>query len=320
MATLKASLESVRLQSYSNCEVLLLDNATLPDARAVLEEYSQADSRVRILRSPTRISMFENFQRGVNAAVGRYLTFFHDDDVYAEDFVIQQVKLMEAHPEAAFAGGNCTVIDASGRSIADRVLIRRTEVWSGWRYICTIFSLGNNIFPMQSIMFRRELLGPETFDPSSGVHFTDYLILMRLAENHDVGLVKERLLRLREHDDQASQKLSAVAGLQLRTQLFLNYADELSARWPGRAPEIEDLRRRIAPARRSAALWMWLNATNAQRAADARSALDGPGPNAWLRSVLSFADRSGLSGAIRNSRVRRRLRSVAYRIAGRSRS
>ena len=319
LATLSSTLASVQEQSHANCEVLILDNATPPAARAILDQYCKTDRRARLLSSTTRLSMFDNFQRGVDAAQGRYLAFFHDDDVYAVDFVTQHVRLLESHPAAAFAGANCTVIDGAGRLVSDRGLIRRTEVWPGWRYIREVYTLGNNVFPMQSVMLRRELLGPKTFDPSRGVHFSDYLLLMRLAESHDVGLIDARLLQLRTHDDQASRGLPASEALLLRTRLFEQYANELTARWPARAAEILKLRQRVSPARRSAAIWMWLTATDEEQAGDARAALKGPGLDGWLGRGMHFADRIGISRVIRNGGARRRIRSVAYSLIGRSR-
>jgi glycosyltransferase involved in cell wall biosynthesis len=317
-ATLEATLASLSRQTYRECEILLLDNASPPDAVAVLDAYAGSDPRARILRSATRLEMFDNFQRGVDAAKGRYVTFFHDDDIYSEHFVASHVALLEAHPSVAFSGSNCTVIDIDGRPVADRDLIRRTEVWDGWRYIGVLFALGNNVFPMQSTMFRQSLLGARTFDPSQGENYSDYFILMRMAEDHDVGLIDERLLELRSYEDQASQRLTAVEALTLRTRLFHEYGDELASRWPPRAAEIERFRLKVPAARRSAAVWMWITARDADRAAAARAALDAPGLDRWVRRGLSLADRTGASRAIRNPRVRRRIQKIIYALAARS--
>ena len=315
MATLDATLRSLARQSYQECEVLLLDNAAPTEARELLEAFLRSDPRARILPTPKRLSMFDNFQRGVNAAKGKYLTFFHDDDVYGGEFVARHVAFLEQHPSAAFSGSNCTVIDGAGHVLAKRDLIRRTELWDGWRYLGALFALGNNVFPMQTIMFRRNLLNGDTFDPSQGVHYSDYFILMRMAEEHDVGLIAESLLELRAHGDQASLGLAGEDALQLRSRLFYEYCQELLARWPARTNEIEQFRRRVRSARRSAAVWMWITALDADRAAVARAALEGPGVDRWLRRGLSLADRSGASRAFRNKRARRWLQEIVYSLA-----
>jgi len=229
------------------------------------------------------------------------------------------VAFLEEHPSAAFSGSNCTVIDGAGVTIAKRDLIRRTELWEGWRYIGALFALGDNAFPMQTIMFRRDVLRANTFDPAQGVHYSDYFILMRMAEEHDVGLIAERLLELRVHGDQASLGLAGDEALQLRTRLFYEYCEELLSRWPARVTEIERFRQKVPSARRSAAVWMWATAPNANRAAAAKAALDGSGLDRWVRRGLSLADRSGAARAIRNPRVRRRFQEMVYSLVPRTR-
>ncbi|HEX6547445.1 MAG TPA: glycosyltransferase family 2 protein [Candidatus Dormibacteraeota bacterium] len=310
--TLNSTLTSLRAQTYPDYEVLVLDNASPAEGAAVLEGYVKSEPRARMLRSEERLSMFENFQRGLDQARGRYVAFFHDDDVYEPDFIAEHVAVLDAHRKAAVSGSNCLLIDEHGRITSDRALIAGSEVWSGWRYIETVFALGNNIFPMQSVVLRREAVPERFFSAADGPHFTDYFLLMRLAEEHDVGLISDRLLRMRMHPDQASRQMAPVESLQLRTRLFNEYCAELERRWPNRAAEIGGLRKGVAHARRSAAVWMWLFAEDSQDAAESRSALDRRGQDRWLRWAMTIADRTGLARLVRNGSVQRWLRSAAY--------
>jgi glycosyltransferase involved in cell wall biosynthesis len=313
------TIASIRHQEFDDYEVLLLDNASPPDARAAIAEYAAADQRVEVLRTTQRIEMFDNFERGVKAARGRYVSFFHDDDVYGARFLSDHVHLLDANASVAFSGSNCTVVDAEGRLIGDRGLIRNTAVWGGWRYIEAVFDLGNNMFPMQSSVFRRDALPPRMFASAKGVHYTDFFMFMRLAEEHDVGLISGRLMKMRSHDEQASRQLGVDQSLDLRTNLFYGYCDELLERRPARIAEIAGLRRRVALARRSAALWMWLFAKDDSQAAESRVAFAKCGTNRWLGYTLAAADRLGVwRSIVRRAGVQRRLRAAAYAIVARS--
>lgn len=75
---LGASLRSVLQRDEVPIEVLVLDNASSDDTRAVASEV--ADSRVRYVRSETRLSMRDNFERGLDLARGDYIGFIGDDD------------------------------------------------------------------------------------------------------------------------------------------------------------------------------------------------------------------------------------------------
>ena len=313
------TIRSIRHQELDDYEVLVLDNASPPDAREAIAEYAASDRRVMVLQSTNRIDMFDNFQRGADGARGRYVTFFHDDDVYGAGFLSEHVQMLDANPSAAFSGSNCTVIDEEGRVTSDRTLIRDTAVWPGWRYIEAVFDLGNNIFPMQSSVFRREVMSPRMFASAPGVHYTDFFMFMRLAEEHDVGLLSGRLMKMRSHDEQASRQLGVEQSLDLRTRLFDGYCDELLERRPERSAEIAGLRRRIGRARRSAALWTWVFAKDDRQANESRLALAKSGASAWLRYALAAGDRLGVwRPIVRRAGVQRRLRAAAYAIAARS--
>jgi hypothetical protein len=256
--------------------------------------------------------MFDNFQRGVDAAAGRYLTFFHDDDIYAPDFLSKQVELLEANPTVAFTGSNWKFIGAEWGPGVNRNLIRSTAVWSGWRYIEALFALGSNLLPMPGIVYRREILDGDTFASSKGPHFSDFVILMRIAEDHDVGLIARQLITLRMHDDQASAQLDIGESLRLRTAIFTDYCDDLVTRRPERAGYVNKLRRLIPSARRSSAVWTWLQAKDSRGAAASRAALGRKGADRWLRYALRVADGLGVGSLLRTPGVRRRIRKAAY--------
>jgi glycosyltransferase involved in cell wall biosynthesis len=318
-STLRTTLESLKAQSYSNYEVLLLDNASPPDTQEEISRYVRTEPRASVLRSTVRLPMFDNFQRGVDAASGRYLSFFHDDDVYSADFLTEQVHLLEANPSTGFVGSNWKVIDADGNPVGNRNLIRTTEVWSGWRYIEALFALGSNLLPMPGLVFRRDVLDSETFESAHGAHFSDFIILMRIAEEHDVGLIARQLITLRTHRDQASLQLDIGESLRLRTATFTEYCDDLATRRPERGSYVNRLRRSIRSARRSSAIWTWLQANDIHAAVASRAALGSEGMDRWLRYGLQVTDRLGVGGLLRTRRMQRRIKNAAYFVVTRTR-
>jgi glycosyltransferase involved in cell wall biosynthesis len=317
--SLRAALESLKGQSYSNYEVLILDNAASPEGQDEISSYVAGEKRASVLRSPVRLPMFDNFQRGVDAAAGRYVAFLHDDDMYAVDFLVEQVRFLEANPSVGFAGSNWKVIDAAGRPVGNRNLVRRTEVWSGWRYIEALFALGSNLLPMPGVVFRRAVLDARTFASSTGAHFTDFVILMRIAEDHDVGMIAPQLITLRAHADQASLQLDIIESLRLRTAVFTEYCDELVLRRPDRRGYVDRLRRSIRSARRSSAIWTWLQARDRHAVDASRAALGNVGVDRWLRLGLRAADSVGLGVLLRTRVMQRRIKSAAYFVAARTR-
>lgn len=75
---LKYSIQTCLLDPSNLIEVLVLDNASNDGTREIVEAFE--DERIRYLRSPSRLSMRDNFERGLREARGEIIGFIGDDD------------------------------------------------------------------------------------------------------------------------------------------------------------------------------------------------------------------------------------------------
>jgi glycosyltransferase involved in cell wall biosynthesis len=234
------TLDSLRRQSFTSYELLLLDNGSPLDASRQAAKLANAIPNARILRSETRMPMFANFNRGVREARGKYIAFFHDDDVYEPEFLSRMTTLLERNPDAAFAGSNYLVIDAKTRVTGFRRLVRRTQVQRGEDFIRDLVARWRNVIPTPGIVYRKSFFG-HGFDEALSMHFGDFIILMRMAENHRVVLIAEPLMRIRLHGQNASNvPMSTAAPMQY--EMIQRYIDEMEKRWPQRRIFARDLR------------------------------------------------------------------------------
>ena len=289
-AFLEETIRSIERQSFQEYETLVLDNASDPEAAGMLASYAARDSRVRLLRSDERLHMFDNFARGIVAARGELLAFCHDDDVYDPLFLERHASLMRSDARIAFSGSNCRVIDERSRITGTRRLVSETGVWEGERFIATLFRLGVNVVPMQSIAFRRDVLGPRTFDRSVDVNFSDYVILMRLAEGRRVGLIETPLVSVREHTAQATFSIPRGDAILLRDRVLREYCDDYEQRRPGDKPYVDELREALRRARLSGLLWGWLSGGTDADARSCIAALRASGRERLLARVLGALD------------------------------
>lgn len=85
-AYLRRCLDSVLGQTYSNLEILLIDNASQDESAGIAAEYGARDSRVRVLRQENRGVAFAR-NVGVTQARGEWLTFVDGDDAMTGDAV-----------------------------------------------------------------------------------------------------------------------------------------------------------------------------------------------------------------------------------------
>lgn len=111
MAYLPETRRCVSTQTRRDFEVLVLDNASPPDAQRFFADWARDDERVKILRVDERVPMFTNFNRGMRETKTELVTFFHDDDVYLPRFLEVLAGALERRPAAAFAGSNFDFVD-----------------------------------------------------------------------------------------------------------------------------------------------------------------------------------------------------------------
>jgi glycosyltransferase involved in cell wall biosynthesis len=306
---LELTIDSLAKQTRSDFEVLVLDNASPPDARARLEEWARREPRVRILRADPRVPMFANFNRGIRAARGRYVTFFHDDDVYHDDFLAVLVGALERWPSAAFAGSNYDFVDAGGAVTERRRWIPRTALWRGRDYIEYLLRRGRNPVGMPGLVFRRDVLG-EGFDEGLSIHFGDFVLLMRYAERNDVAMIADACIGIRRHADQASLSMRPSEAIALRTKALEGYCAEYLGRFPAEATFARRMSREVRAARRTGVLWAWLSAADREDGDRSLAQLERTGVESALASALRLADRAGLTPERRRGAILRIARRV----------
>ncbi len=78
--TLGACLDSVLAQHFQDLEILCIDDCSPDGSRAVAEEYSRKDRRIRVLSNPRNLGLGATRNRGISEARGRYVFHIDPDD------------------------------------------------------------------------------------------------------------------------------------------------------------------------------------------------------------------------------------------------
>lgn len=307
---LRHTLEALKAQTYQDYEVLVLDNACPEDARQLLDGFAKEDPRVRVLRADERIPVFANFNRGIRAAAGEYVVFFHDDDVYLPTFIESELELLVRNPSVGFVGSNCWLIDDAGRVTRRRRLIRRTEIWSGRSFIRALIQRGRNVMSTQGIMYRAKILRAVGFDETLPAHFGDFIVLMRMAEGWDVALIAELLWKNRVHAGAGSFAIPLSSAIPLRTRLLRDYCAEYRSRWPDGEKFVRSVEQRLSRVERLWLLWGWLSATNQREAEACIKELGRLQGGHRIGNMLRLVDRTALSFGRRRTIVASLLRRL----------
>lgn len=95
--TLSRCVESVLSQSFTDYEVILVDDGATDGSPRLVDKYAEKDARIKAIHQPNQgLSAARN--TGIDRSTGKYLTFIDSDDFIETDTLSQLMSLLAQHP------------------------------------------------------------------------------------------------------------------------------------------------------------------------------------------------------------------------------
>jgi len=145
--TLSDALNSIALQTYSNIEVIIV-NAKGADHREIGEWCGH--SPIRVIGSDEQLGRSRAANVGLDAAVGEYLIFLDDDDLFYPEHIAILVNALQNqnHSRCAYAG---VCVEHYNEGVLGKTdLLNQPFHWQKlW---------GRNYLPIHAVLFERSLL------------------------------------------------------------------------------------------------------------------------------------------------------------------
>jgi hypothetical protein len=105
-AHLAEAIDSVRRQSSSAWELLLVDDGSSDGSRAIATAAAEADERIRVVDSrAARSGAAAARNVAITASTGDAIAFLDADDVYEPDFLRERTRALVDHPSAELVYG-----------------------------------------------------------------------------------------------------------------------------------------------------------------------------------------------------------------------
>jgi glycosyltransferase involved in cell wall biosynthesis len=89
-----ACIESVLDQTYSNFELIIVDDASTDNSVKIIEEYSEKDARITFIRMSSNSGPAVTRNTGIKASTGRFLTFLDGDDIWLPHMIEKSMNTM----------------------------------------------------------------------------------------------------------------------------------------------------------------------------------------------------------------------------------
>lgn len=115
---LEQALDSVLSQSFSDFELLVVDDGSTDRTTEILRRYAEAESRIRLLRHPRPQGLTASLNEGLALAQGEFIARIDHDDTWRPDKLAKQVARMRSQPSLGLLGTAYVDMDAKGQVIS----------------------------------------------------------------------------------------------------------------------------------------------------------------------------------------------------------
>lgn len=190
---IQKALESIRAQSYSNIEIIVIvDNPDYQEAITYLSNIQKADSRISYYVNDTNIGLAMSLNRALSYATGSYLARMDADDIAKKDRLEKEICYIEQEK-----------LDVVG-SWAD-VIDENDDVWSEITGTYFTQEAVAKLLPIQNVLIHPTILMRKDIVKKVGGYRNfascqDYDLWLRLlSENYKIGIINEKLLFFRKH-------------------------------------------------------------------------------------------------------------------------
>lgn len=154
-------IESIRMQSYRNTEIILVDDGSTDHSLSICRKYAGMDKRIQIIEQENRGNNAAR-KAGLMASTGDYVTFVDSDD-WIGSRLVERLQAAAERCSADMVISNVQMIYADGRKAERKNLIEAGIYKSPSKAVKNLFYYGRQsdygIMPfIFAKLYRRNLL------------------------------------------------------------------------------------------------------------------------------------------------------------------
>lgn len=185
-----AAMDSMLQQSFSNFELIVLEDCSTDNTASILKSYT--DKRLRLILNDQNIGLIANLNKGIDlvSSSAKYVARMDGDDISLNDRLEKQVAFLESNPNVDVLAGTVRLIDEHGVDIGTwKEDVEHTTI-SGIRS----FLSSNNCIAHPTVMAKAPLLKHFRYEPSQMLS-EDYDLWLRcMSQNKTIAKIKEPLV------------------------------------------------------------------------------------------------------------------------------
>jgi glycosyltransferase involved in cell wall biosynthesis len=197
---IRPQLDSVLQQTYTNIEVVIVDDASADDTPAIIEQYAAADARIRFYRNAQNLGYNKNFEKAFSLCNGDIIAISDQDDLWEKEKVAVMLRGWPAGCDFVYSLSSDFTNENELRPAQSDVVYHTVDD--------TRMLVFNSPVHGHACMFRKTLL-PHCLPFPADV-FYDWWLSMFAASLGTIGCIPLTLTYHRVHASNSSRTLTSI--------------------------------------------------------------------------------------------------------------
>ena len=129
---IRTSIDSCLTQSFTNFELIIVNDCSTDNTAAIIEAYAKQDSRITIIHNSINKKLPQSLNTGFDAAKGKYFTWTSDDNYYAPHALQTMLDALEKNTGTDLVYADYTLIDNDGKVTGTRAFKNVYNNFTAW--------------------------------------------------------------------------------------------------------------------------------------------------------------------------------------------
>lgn len=201
-----ATIESVLNQTYSNWEMIIVDDRSIDNTVDIIRKYAKIDNRIKLHVSKINLGAAGTRNKCLELMNGRFIAYLDADDIWTMDKLEKQVHFMLKN-KYAFTNADYEVIDEKGNAKGKVVhMLKKTDYHS---------FLKHNLLQTLGIMIDTDIIPKELCRMRKDCEREDAATWLHILKNgyscYGLNIILGQYRRV--EGSRSSNKLKAVRGM-----------------------------------------------------------------------------------------------------------
>lgn len=198
------TIDRVRLQTYTNWEMIIVDDCSTDDTDTVIEGYLE-DIRIKYFKNKRNFGAAVSRNKALREAKGRWIAFLDSDDLWQPDKLEKQIQFMEDN-SYHFSYTNYEEIDEESKPLGVHVTGPRKITKNGMYNYCWPGCL--------TVMYERDKVGLVQIKDIKKNN--DYAMWLKVCQKADCYLLNKELSKYRK-------RIGSISSHSIKTMIGWHY-------------------------------------------------------------------------------------------------